>query len=146
MLIDVLEHQARPADVVRELSRVSKRLLIRTPLEDCWYEGQRRKRRDLFRESSGHVVHFNAKSVRGLLESNGFVVRDERIEHIAWSHWRRVLGGQCAVHGKVTTGLRFTLRYLLPMSLYRRLFVVNYNALCDSTFPTNGAELLKERR
>ncbi|NOT01006.1 MAG: methyltransferase domain-containing protein [Phycisphaerales bacterium] len=134
MLIDVIEHQAHPDRVLREIARVSQHLLIRTPLENCGYERLRRKRRDLFRESCGHVVHFDLASVRRMLESNGFQVREESVRHIDWSHWRRVLtDGNVPGHGRLTALARAILRFALPKSIYRRLFVMNYNALCEST-------------
>jgi lipopolysaccharide/colanic/teichoic acid biosynthesis glycosyltransferase/Fe-S-cluster-containing hydrogenase component 2 len=134
MLIDVIEHQQQPDQVLRELQRVSRRLLVRTPLEDCWYERQRRRRKELFRESSGHVVHFNADSARERLTRNGWIVRGEQVRHIAWLHWKRVLFGEYAWSGKLTAAARFGLRYVLPTSIYRRLFVTNYNAICESQF------------
>ena len=64
--------------------------------------------------------------------------REERIAHIAWSHWRRVLSEPCPLHGKATALVRFGLRFVLPAFLYRRLVVMNYNALCESTFSAHG--------
>lgn len=138
LLIDVIEHQAQPEQVLRELSRVSMRLLIRTPLEDCWYERLRRRRRNLFQESCGHVVHFDLTSVRQMLTENGFSICEESICPIAWSHWKRVLTGDCTLHGKATALARAALRWVMPLAWYRRLFVVNYNALCESNFHYQG--------
>ena len=134
MLIDVVEHQNQPDQVLRELSRVSGRLLIRTPLEDCLYETLRRRRKDLFHESSGHVVHFNVRSIRRRLAQDGWTVRRQSVRHIAWSHWRRVVFGPTPWTGRVTALGRAGLRFIFPKFLYRRLFVTNYNALCVSHF------------
>lgn len=136
LLIDVIEHQHQPEQVLREAARISDALLLRTPLEDCWYERLRRRRKDLFRESSGHVVHFDLGSVRVRLQGNGWRVLRDSVRHIAWSHWKNVLGGAAPLSGKLTAAARFALRFVLPKSLYRRLFVTNYNALCASR---NGA-------
>ena len=130
LMIDVIEHQHRPDQVLAELQRAAGHLLIRTPLEDCWYESVRRRRKDLFRESSGHVVHYKPASVRAQLFDNGWDVRAQSVRHIAWSHWQRVLFGPHPLHAKATAGVRYALRWLLPVSLYRRLFVTNYNAFC----------------
>ncbi len=136
MLIDVLEHQHLPEQVLREAARTSSQLLVRTPLEDCWYERARRRRRDLFRESSGHVVHFDRRSVRGMLAAGGWKVRRESVRRIAWSHWRNVLTSDAPLSGKLTALARFGLGLVLPVSLYRRLFVTNYNALCARSGPS----------
>lgn len=138
MLIDVVEHQDNPDQVLLELSRVSGRLLIRTPLEDCLYETMRRRRKDLFRESSGHVVHFNVGSIRQRLERDGWTVRHQSVRHIAWSHWRRVVFGDAPLTGRVTALGRAVLGFVLPKFFYRRLFVTNYNALCVSRFHREG--------
>lgn len=145
LLIDVIEHQAQPERVLRELSRVCTRLLIRTPLEDCWYERLRRRRRDLFQESCGHVVHFDVHGVRRMLTENGFSILRESIRPIAWSHWKRVLSGDCPLHGKATALARALLAWVMPPSWYRRLFVVNYNALCESTLLCNQGEAFAEK-
>lgn len=134
LLIDVIEHQQRPYQVLRELGRVSRRLLLRTPLEDCWYERMRRRRRDLFRESSGHVLHFSAESIRERIERAGWRIVRSSVRHIAWSHWKRVLTGPYPVSSKLLAAGRFGLRWILPTPAYRRLFVTNYNALCESPF------------
>lgn len=134
LLVDVIEHQQRPHQVLRELNRVARRLLLRTPLEDCWYERMRRRRRDRFRESSGHVLHFSADSIRERLERAGWRIVRSSIRHIAWSHWKRVLTGPCPVGSKFLAAGRFGLRWILPGPAYRRLFVTNYNALCESPF------------
>jgi len=134
MLIDVVEHQEQPDRALRELSRVARKLIIRTPLEDCLYERLRRRRKDLFRESSGHVAHFNLDSIRHELARCGWIVRRESTRHIAWSHWRRVIFGPVPLSGRVTALGRLVLRYVIPRSVYRKLFVMNYNALCESRF------------
>lgn len=131
LLIDVIEHQHKPDQVLSELRRVADRLLLRTPLEECWYETMRRRRKDLFRESSGHVVHYDPPRARRQLSDNGWRVRDESVRHIAWIHWKRVLAGDYPWPAKLTAAGRFGLRLLLPISLYRRLFVTNYNAFCE---------------
>ncbi|MBI4581047.1 MAG: sugar transferase [Planctomycetes bacterium] len=132
LLIDVIEHQHKPDQVLAELSRVSGHLLLRTPLEDCWYESVRRRRKDLFRESSGHVVHYHPARIRGQLAANGWEVGSQSVRHIAWSHWRRVLTGRYSPAAKLTAAVRFALRWILPTAVYRRLFVTNYNAFCRS--------------
>lgn len=134
MLIDVIEHQHQPDQVLRELQRVSKQLLMRTPLEECWYERQRRKRKDLFHESSGHVVHFDVASVRRRLADNGWSVKKQTVRHIDWSHWKRVLKGEFPLSAKLTAFARAMGRYVMPMAIYRKLFVTDYNALCESDF------------
>ncbi len=132
LLIDVLEHQHRPEQVLRELRRVARQLLLRTPLEDCWYERLRRRYKDVFRESSGHVVHFNLASVRELLSQSGFVIRRQSVAHIAWAHWRRYLLGPHPWRVRGSTLARLLARILLPRPLHRRILVMNYNALCTS--------------
>lgn len=134
LLIDVLEHQDQPDQVLRELARISRRLLVRTPLEDCWYEGLRRRRKDLFRDSSGHVVYFNPASIRERLGRQGWRVVRQSVKRIAWCHWKRVIFGTHPLKAKLTATTRFLLGCLLPLPLYHRLFVTNYNALCESEF------------
>ncbi len=138
MLIDVIEHQHKPDQVLRELQRVSRELLMRTPLEDCAYERLRRRRKDTFRESSGHVVYFNRSSVRDRLARGGWGVVRESVRHIAWSHWHRVITGDFPLSARLTAAARLGLRFVLPTFLYRRLFVTNYNALCESQFHAAG--------
>lgn len=134
LLIDVIEHQALPDQVLRELRRTSKRMLMRTPLEDCWYERLRRRRKDLFRESSGHVVHFSLRTVRDRLRTAGWRVLRDESRPLAWSHWKRVLAGNAPFSHKCTAAARVFLRAVLPAGVHRRWFVTNYNALCESTF------------
>ena len=135
MLIDVVEHQDQPDQVLRELARISRRLLLRTPLEDCGYERIRRRRKDTFRESSGHVVHFNPASIRERLGMNRLGVVRETVRHISWSHWRRVIWNKDLPRSsRLIAAARGGLRYVLPKFVYRRLFVTNYNALCESEF------------
>jgi SAM-dependent methyltransferase len=131
MLIDVIEHQHKPDQVLSEIRRVADRLLLRTPLEECWYESMRRRRKDLFRESSGHVVHYDPDLIRRQMRTNGWRVQADSIRHIAWMHWKRVLFGDYPLSGKLTAAARYGLRLVLPISLYRRLFVTNYNAFCE---------------
>ncbi len=140
MLIDVIEHQHKPEQVLRELQRTAQNLVVRTPLEDCWYESVRRKRKDLFRESSGHVVHFNLKSVKDYLARHGWRVRRPSVRHLAWSHWRGVIFGKYPLSAKATAAIRVALRWLLPTAVYRRLFVTNFNAFCESRFLTETPE------
>lgn len=137
LMIDVIEHQHKPDQVLSEVARVAENLLLRTPLEDCGYESLRRRRKDLFRESSGHVVHYNPATIRAQLASNGWSLRTQSIRHIAWTHWQRVLAGPFSFSARFTAAGRYGLQWLLPMALYRRLFVTNYNVYCTNT-KTNG--------
>jgi hypothetical protein len=77
-----------------------------------------------------------------MLTANGFSICEESIRPIAWSHWKRVLKGNYPLHGKATAAARAFLRLVLPLAWYRRLFVVNYNALCESTYHFQDAESL----
>jgi lipopolysaccharide/colanic/teichoic acid biosynthesis glycosyltransferase/SAM-dependent methyltransferase/ferredoxin len=146
MLIDVIEHQEKPEQVLREISRTSGHLLMRTPLEDCWYEELRRKHRDLFRESSGHVVHYNLDSVRRQFSDNGFQRNSDSVKRIAWSHWKRVIFEDTPLKGRFTAMARAAAGMVLPVGLYRRLFVTNYNGLFESRYVSADTEQSKPSR
>ena len=132
MLIDVIADQEQPDHALRELSRVARKLIIRTPLEDCLYERRRRRRNNLHRESSGHVVHFNLDSIRRELARCGWIIRREDIRHTALWQRRRVILGSALLSGHVAALGRLLFRLVVPRSVYRRVFVMNYNALCES--------------
>jgi lipopolysaccharide/colanic/teichoic acid biosynthesis glycosyltransferase/SAM-dependent methyltransferase/NAD-dependent dihydropyrimidine dehydrogenase PreA subunit len=145
MMIDVIEHQQKPEQVLRELHRVARHLLLRTPMEDCTYERLRRRHKDLFRESSGHVVYYSRTSIQAQLKSNGWDVRRESIHHIAWVHWKRYVFGTHPMKVRISALARVVLRFMLPKFAYRRLFIMNYNALCASRFaPADGQTVREE--
>jgi len=110
MILDVIEHQHQPEQALQ----------------------LRRRRKNLFRESSGHVIYFDAHLIRRQLENQGWRVRRWSIQKIAWSHWRNVILGQPLFRVKISALVRAAMGCILPQPVYRRLLVTNYNAFCVS--------------
>jgi SAM-dependent methyltransferase len=76
MLMDALEHLEDPGSVLRDLSGLTKHLVIKVPLEDSlWYrinDWTGRYTKEDRRRQLGHIHYFNLGSIVDLLKSCNF--------------------------------------------------------------------------
>ncbi len=94
-LVDVLEHLTDPGDFLAEWSHSAEWLLLRSPLENCWWNRVKRRigLEDVLLNTElayGHIQHFSQYRLCRLLKESGFDMVAMKLWHPPWTH-RRVL-------------------------------------------------------
>jgi ubiquinone/menaquinone biosynthesis C-methylase UbiE len=123
LLMDALEHLENPASVLKVLSRLTKYLVIKVPLEDSlWYQVNDwtgRYTKEDRRRQLGHIHYFNLDSIVGLLRSCNFEtvayeIISQNIDNPANPHISRL--------GRIINPLR-----ILVFNISKRLFARIFN-------------------
>jgi SAM-dependent methyltransferase len=132
----VLEHEADPQALLREITRVARRAaVIEVPLERN-LAARREAARDLSR-NAGHLHHFNRSSIRRLIAATGWRVRSELLDPLPVAVHNFAADTALAVgKGYAKWAVRSTLARLPRVA--ERLITLHYAALV--TPPTQAEE------
>jgi len=72
-VIDVLEHVPNPEKMIKEVGRVSEKVLIKVPLEDNFFiNTYKRFVKTDWKQMMGHINFYHLESFNEFMENNGF--------------------------------------------------------------------------
>jgi ubiquinone/menaquinone biosynthesis C-methylase UbiE len=121
--IHVLEHVEHERLFLRELGRVSKKILIEVPLE----HGFNIRRAILNGKKTGHINFYTKETLISLLETSGFKIIVSRVTPPSIEYEQLLYG---TIKGKIKNSIRSTLLKLFP-TVALNFFSYNAYVYCD---------------